>query len=353
MNQTAYFEISEGLKHGDPLICSYPECRNRGVKFLYCTYCKDPVAKRNFRNRHNHGMTTAEGDSSETKSKASANTANGPAKVTSGSSASDGSGSSEGAIKKGENIKKRSAAVAGLSDAAGAVHPAERSKLARLEMADPDRVRAWQLLLPTRPQAENEEHMSAWLMRVMAVSDTARPISEVLSNLELVPPRGQDSKPTEVPMTHSETEEDTNEDSNDSNDTSGSGVKPESSTSASSPQDGPPLSSSNDSSNLDSNESNESSSDNGLREDNDNNNGYSSETQDPMGSSPTESTSSDDSNDSSSSENNQEGMKRKFASMSSTSSENQDEAETSTDNNRADKYSSQESGVSSSGSSKP
>ncbi|KAL3910440.1 MAG: hypothetical protein SGARI_002124, partial [Bacillariaceae sp.] len=347
---TAYFEIPEGLKHGDPLICSYPECRNRGVKFLYCTFCKDPVAKRNFRNRHNHGMTT-EGDSSETKSKASTSAAGGPAKVTSGSSASDGSGSSEGkTIRKGDGNKKRSAAAAALADLSASEHPAVRNKLARLEMTDPDRAKAWQLLLPTRPQAENEECMSAWLMRVMAVSDTARPISEVLSNLELVPPQGQEAKPTEVPMTHSETEEDTNEDSND---TSGSGEKPESSASTSSPQDGSP-SSINDSSNMDSNESNESSSDNGLREDNDNNNGYSSETQDPMGSSPTESTSSDDSNDSSSSENNQEGLKRKFASMLSTSSDKTDEAETdkysSTENREDHKYSSQESGVSSSGS---
>lgn len=288
---------------------------------------------------------TAEEDS---KSRASTTA---PAKVTSGSSASDGSGSASGKTI----MKKRSVSAAGLSDGEAF---SITSKLTRLESNDPDRVKAWQLLLVTRPQAEDEEPMSAWLMRVMAVSDTARPITEVLSNLELVPPHDHDEKPTEGSMTHSETEEDTNEDSND---TSGSGVKPESSSSASSPQEGPPSSSSNDSSNMDSNDSNdsnESSSDNGIQEDNDNVNEYSSEMQEPMGSSLTESVSSDDLNESSSSENNQEGLKRKFESMSSSSSDNRDEAETdkynssttatTNTNTEGHQYSSQESGVSSS-----
>jgi hypothetical protein len=38
------------------LICSYPECVAQGVKFCFCIYCGIPVAKRNFRQRHNHGQ---------------------------------------------------------------------------------------------------------------------------------------------------------------------------------------------------------------------------------------------------------------------------------------------------------
>lgn len=54
--KTAYFIIPDGIEHGDELVCSYPACRQAGVKFRYCVDCKVPVAKRNFRNRHRHGV---------------------------------------------------------------------------------------------------------------------------------------------------------------------------------------------------------------------------------------------------------------------------------------------------------
>ncbi|KAL7472823.1 hypothetical protein ACHAXS_013196 [Conticribra weissflogii] len=61
--KTAYFIIPEGIEHGDELMCSYPACRQAGVKFRYCLHCKVPVAKRNFRNRHRHGVPGGEGES--------------------------------------------------------------------------------------------------------------------------------------------------------------------------------------------------------------------------------------------------------------------------------------------------
>jgi len=54
--KTAYFVIPDGIEHGDELMCNYPACRQAGVKFRYCLHCKVPVAKRNFRNRHRHGV---------------------------------------------------------------------------------------------------------------------------------------------------------------------------------------------------------------------------------------------------------------------------------------------------------
>ena len=56
MPQTAYFIIPEDMDHGEELICSYPRCRNAGIKFRYCKQCRIPVAKRNFRDRHRHGF---------------------------------------------------------------------------------------------------------------------------------------------------------------------------------------------------------------------------------------------------------------------------------------------------------
>lgn len=59
--KTAYFVIPENVRHGEELICSYFACRNAGVKFRYCSHCKVPVAKRNFRKRHRHGDNIPKG----------------------------------------------------------------------------------------------------------------------------------------------------------------------------------------------------------------------------------------------------------------------------------------------------
>jgi len=61
--KSAYFVIPDGIEHGDELVCSYPSCRQAGVKFRYCLHCKVPVAKRNFRNRHRHGVPGGDGGS--------------------------------------------------------------------------------------------------------------------------------------------------------------------------------------------------------------------------------------------------------------------------------------------------
>mmetsp|Transcript_35869 Transcript_35869/g.54438 ORF Transcript_35869/g.54438 Transcript_35869/m.54438 type:complete len:853 (+) Transcript_35869:114-2672(+) len=55
--KTAYFRISKNMEHGEELICSYFSCRNAGIKFRYCIKCKNPVSKRTFYQRHNHGHT--------------------------------------------------------------------------------------------------------------------------------------------------------------------------------------------------------------------------------------------------------------------------------------------------------
>ena len=52
--QVAHFIVPAKVTHGHPLLCSYPACRDQGVKFCFCVHCNMPVAKRNFRNRHSH-----------------------------------------------------------------------------------------------------------------------------------------------------------------------------------------------------------------------------------------------------------------------------------------------------------
>jgi hypothetical protein len=54
-------------------MCSYYACRNTGIKFRYCAYCNVPVAKRNFRKRHQHGNEPdADGESHSGDDSASA-----------------------------------------------------------------------------------------------------------------------------------------------------------------------------------------------------------------------------------------------------------------------------------------
>jgi HSF-type DNA-binding len=52
--KTAYFEVTPDMSHGSDLVCSYPQCRNGGVKFLYCKYCDAVIARRSFRSQHLH-----------------------------------------------------------------------------------------------------------------------------------------------------------------------------------------------------------------------------------------------------------------------------------------------------------
>ena len=52
--QSASFQITDGMEHGEGLICSFEDCRNAGIKFRYCAECKDAIAQRNFRNGHHH-----------------------------------------------------------------------------------------------------------------------------------------------------------------------------------------------------------------------------------------------------------------------------------------------------------
>ncbi|KAL3925806.1 MAG: hypothetical protein SGILL_000154 [Bacillariaceae sp.] len=51
---TACFTLKKNEKHGKELVCSFRQCRDSGIKFCYCAFCRVPVARRNFRLRHHH-----------------------------------------------------------------------------------------------------------------------------------------------------------------------------------------------------------------------------------------------------------------------------------------------------------
>jgi len=52
--KTAYFVIPDNVKHGADLLCSHAKCQNKGIRFVFCIVCDEPVAKINFKTRHSH-----------------------------------------------------------------------------------------------------------------------------------------------------------------------------------------------------------------------------------------------------------------------------------------------------------
>lgn len=158
--------IPENVKHGEELICSYFACRNAGIKFRYCSHCKVPVAKRNFRKRHKHG-----GDI-EVPAAGGATTKKGiPSQITTtGSRAevpdADGISSQSGDDFAEQHQSGRPPAVVTASANDGG------------DGISSDRKSRWAALLPKRPPSKNKDEMSSWLSEVMKVSDLENPLSD-------------------------------------------------------------------------------------------------------------------------------------------------------------------------------
>lgn len=209
--------IPENVRHGEELICSYFACRNAGVKFRYCSHCKVPVAKRNFRKRHKHGDNLvkdggddddqsateedgcSEGESNElppedpvpsqvTTGRSRKETI--PSQITTTTDDRDGKKSrSEDRSKKSHipsqvttsssGKKKKMKKIKGKGDA-GVLDSntvCMRSGDDRAKVIDSRRKR-WANLLEKRPQTKDGEAMSSWLMQVLAVSDLWKPLNE-------------------------------------------------------------------------------------------------------------------------------------------------------------------------------
>ena len=178
--------IAEDVKHGDGLICSFPACRNKGVKFLYCSYCRDPVAKRNFRMKHNHSEGE-EGNGNALKEKESfsrnyessgddvdANEETVPITATVVSSSSH-------QISMVSESLSRSMPSHGskrpIGEMTGSLHVDDMivKKLAKIDLKRQD---AWETLLRSRPLTEDGDEMSSWLMQVLCVSDLKMPLQD-------------------------------------------------------------------------------------------------------------------------------------------------------------------------------
>eukprot|EP00543_Licmophora_paradoxa_P006206 CAMPEP_0202445890 /NCGR_PEP_ID=MMETSP1360-20130828/4607_1 /ASSEMBLY_ACC=CAM_ASM_000848 /TAXON_ID=515479 /ORGANISM="Licmophora paradoxa, Strain CCMP2313" /LENGTH=556 /DNA_ID=CAMNT_0049062295 /DNA_START=45 /DNA_END=1715 /DNA_ORIENTATION=- len=185
--KTAYFVIPENVEHGEELICSYFACRNAGIKFRYCTHCKVPVAKRNFRKRHKHGKPNIgpeddEEEDDDSVSKAKVQSAPVSEKKTKPSAKKNEIPSATvsavtAAVQRAEKPSKKVKETRPDND------EGENSVLAQMSSQDRpkisvERERLWACLLGKRPPTKDGEAVSAWLMEVLSVSDLETPLKE-------------------------------------------------------------------------------------------------------------------------------------------------------------------------------
>jgi len=208
---TAYFVINKNIQHGEDVVCSHPACRNAGVKFRYCSFCKAPVAKRNFRRRHNHGGdTSAAGseDMDDESAKVSTVSATSSRRLISASeeepeakraktissedddvdTTTDSSKSSDDNADKNKcqnppqqqakqtngdgdrSVNKNEAAqpAAGEADSSTATIKASGKSISQ------ERREEWAKLLEERPITNDAESMSKWIDKILKVSDAGQ-----------------------------------------------------------------------------------------------------------------------------------------------------------------------------------
>eukprot|EP00934_Nitzschia_sp_Nitz4_P004344 Nitzschia sp. Nitz4//scaffold175_size95217//80586//82329//NITZ4_004736-RA/size95217-snap-gene-0.64-mRNA-1//1//CDS//3329538978//4334//frame0 len=133
---SAYFWIHPNLPHGADLLCCYPACRIAGVKFRYCKVCKVPAAKRSFLFRHSH-MNEFQDEGVDISSLTNDKVCR-PTK------------------------KCRTVEVA-----------SSQNSISSSGNEDSSREETWRRLLYERPDDEDDDRMSMWLLRIMQVSKSS------------------------------------------------------------------------------------------------------------------------------------------------------------------------------------
>jgi hypothetical protein len=204
--------ITNDVKHGQGLVCSYPKCRDGGIKFLYCKYCAIPVSKRMFRTRHNNcGKESAEEEQISYTAGGKAPTEAAAAKEveakkyakaspqgSSGScdsvkdskpseislSSSDGGDSSSFEPTDGKphassaqapSRKLESKAPAQQQPQSKPIIPPVLLAASAINETKQAQQREWATLLDTRPSHTEGDKMSAWIMAVLSVSESCAP----------------------------------------------------------------------------------------------------------------------------------------------------------------------------------
>eukprot|EP00529_Nitzschia_sp_RCC80_P004210 CAMPEP_0113462528 /NCGR_PEP_ID=MMETSP0014_2-20120614/12146_1 /TAXON_ID=2857 /ORGANISM="Nitzschia sp." /LENGTH=955 /DNA_ID=CAMNT_0000354409 /DNA_START=659 /DNA_END=3526 /DNA_ORIENTATION=+ /assembly_acc=CAM_ASM_000159 len=218
--KNAHFIIPPDVKHGQELVCSHAVCRQRGIKFRYCWECRIPVAKRNFHQRHSHGLedgTFTLGRAVDVRSSVTRDTETHEVtslylneKCTKGMDATKAEENKSIRANKERTTDKDAIQAAinrhsfhrtsGTNESTGEIHqpPIPSSITASESSSCPKRVGGnliaakgrsladvgtddmysslqkvqWATLLDKRPSEDDTDGMSAWLLEVMEVSDS-------------------------------------------------------------------------------------------------------------------------------------------------------------------------------------
>ncbi|KAG7361653.1 hypothetical protein IV203_036754 [Nitzschia inconspicua] len=202
---TAFFLIPSAIQHGEEVICSHAACRKAGVKFRFCSFCETPVAKRNFGRRHSHAgekLTRKKGGKSSDDLTACTEAAVAPSDRDNGrkrrSNQCEDRKSSrrvakQSRLKKNKNreIPKHignsrsddSCSSVETNSTSGSGDDGRRKDDQNahgiLEKFDAPRQQAWCKLLSRRPDSNDRRAMSAWVRKVLVVSDITEPLSRL------------------------------------------------------------------------------------------------------------------------------------------------------------------------------
>lgn len=206
--ETAYFELHDNMKHGEHLLCSYPQCASEGVKFCYCRFCRKPVAKQNFKSRHDHG--DSEADPKHGVAEREQHESDGGSSSSSESSATSmgrkPSATERRPGRRTENEHKTRTTVGGTA-----------------KLSDHMKQRYWDQLLLIRPQLQKDEHISQWMDTVVLVSEpnvleqeASRSFDRLLSRIDTGIKRVKLPKLSSSSSTNSSSSSSSDEDSPDS-----------------------------------------------------------------------------------------------------------------------------------------
>ena len=159
--------ITEETEHGKGLVCSFAECRNAGVKFRYCRFCQDAVARRNFKHHQHTDLLEAERGLkiSENPPKL------GDSGIREEAHASDDDNDNDNDDDESTSSKECGSKMTASSERSEVVLSPDHADL------KPSRKRrkAWARLLTKRPRSNDASEMCEWLEKVKAVSDFGIP----------------------------------------------------------------------------------------------------------------------------------------------------------------------------------
>jgi len=173
--KTSYFIIPDNIQHGDELECSFPACRSAGAKFRYCLHCKVPVAKRNFRNRHKHGNMGDKKRSPPSASKESENAPSFPSKEGICLPVNDVENDNDEKVKTPEVEAEGDLKPSSLPQQDPVVDAPKNEEEPEQSVSvstgeDANKVQSWVSLLENKPDPNDKEAMTEWMMKVMNAS---------------------------------------------------------------------------------------------------------------------------------------------------------------------------------------